>query len=225
LFLQKSCYTISNALLWGNCAAHFTQGSLCLNRSPRDEQLATVHFAIALIEMIPIIGQIVSLIEMVVARDFFAWQEKKGASNQLDPFRVTSQDVKNAQNFFQHLEKAGLFKEEEENRKNANILIEQLSLDTRFRQYKDLDSSYLDSIYRGWDEEKARQFQMIHINDIICFVYLKAREAHNTPTFSLLEMEKEDCFGKLEKGLYLKVKYENDPQPKESEIRLFGQKT
>jgi len=56
--LSGDDYTWKNALLWGNCRAHF-------NKAIASERLSdwVVHGAIALIELIPIIGQIIAIAE------------------------------------------------------------------------------------------------------------------------------------------------------------------
>lgn len=60
--LQYNQYTLCNALLWGNCCYHFNNvckdGGKCWN--------SVFHFTVAMIECIPLIGQIVSLAEFFI---------------------------------------------------------------------------------------------------------------------------------------------------------------
>ncbi len=58
--LDRADYTWKNALLWGNCWGHckkVTKGSLCSR---------VVHALIAFVELIPILGQIASIFEMII---------------------------------------------------------------------------------------------------------------------------------------------------------------
>ncbi len=58
--LKLEEYTWENALCWGNCQAHYkraAEGELCGR---------TVHFLIAAVELIPILGQIASIIEKIL---------------------------------------------------------------------------------------------------------------------------------------------------------------
>ena len=62
-FLPLQEYTISNALLWGNCQSHWHVFKAESNWSGK----TVVHVTLASIEALPVIGQFVSLIEMVAA--------------------------------------------------------------------------------------------------------------------------------------------------------------
>lgn len=63
--LTHDQYTISNALLWGNCSAH-AKRSCSGSLGGR-----VVHVIIAAVELIPLIGQIVSLFEMFLGTHFY----------------------------------------------------------------------------------------------------------------------------------------------------------
>lgn len=62
--LDRENYTLKNALLWGNCYGHYAKA--------KEGKLSSraVHLLIALIEFIPIIGQIASIFEMVMILQF-----------------------------------------------------------------------------------------------------------------------------------------------------------
>lgn len=55
-------YSAQNALLWGNCAAHFRKAC---SGNWRDHK---VHLLIAVVELLPIIGQIASIFEAIIVR-------------------------------------------------------------------------------------------------------------------------------------------------------------
>lgn len=59
--LQKEHYTWKNALLWGNCSAHYLQATMTNRYS---------HYVMALITAIPLISQVVSIFEKVVVSKF-----------------------------------------------------------------------------------------------------------------------------------------------------------
>ncbi len=61
VFLEKSEYNISNSLLWGNFSAHSKK---MFDRSRGDR---IIHFFIAALEILPVIGQITSLFETALA--------------------------------------------------------------------------------------------------------------------------------------------------------------
>lgn len=60
--LPQQNYTLSNALFLGNCQQHFYQ----IFNSSLSNKHKVVHLLIALIEFIPIIGQIISIFEKIV---------------------------------------------------------------------------------------------------------------------------------------------------------------
>ena len=65
--LDHQDYTIRNALTWGNCLAHYQKARVS-EESSYSQRIS--HGSIALIEAIPIIGQIISLFEMAIASPF-----------------------------------------------------------------------------------------------------------------------------------------------------------
>lgn len=60
--LDTNFYTVKNALLWGNCAEHFK------NAAHGNLGHRAVHYIIAFIEITPVISQIISLFEMIIAK-------------------------------------------------------------------------------------------------------------------------------------------------------------
>ena len=61
--LSVGNYTVLNALLWGNFSGH------CLKAEGESSwKLRVVHIAIAAIELLPVISQIVSLVELILAK-------------------------------------------------------------------------------------------------------------------------------------------------------------
>ncbi len=64
LDVQK--YTVCRALLWGNCAGHFKKAFGCEALSGGRR---FVHFLIAALEFIPVIGQIASLFERAIVKE------------------------------------------------------------------------------------------------------------------------------------------------------------
>jgi len=79
--LNKKDYTISNALLWGNCLAH------CQKASQGALGSRLVHVIITCLEALPIIGQIASLIEYLIVQ---AFSKKEGFS---PPFRSRTNNL------------------------------------------------------------------------------------------------------------------------------------
>ncbi len=63
--LPTPAYTLSNALSWGLCKSHFDQANLTSSKGIK-------HLSLALLETLPILSQIVSLIELVAVNIFQA---------------------------------------------------------------------------------------------------------------------------------------------------------
>lgn len=68
LALEKSDYTLKNALLWGNSIGHFKKA----NEGPwKDRVVQRIgHGVIGTIEFIPVLGQILSLVELATVKIF-----------------------------------------------------------------------------------------------------------------------------------------------------------
>ena len=64
LLLERSNYSLYNALVWGNCLNHAKQ---VWSPAPFTKQERLFHATLALVELIPIISQIISLFEMAIA--------------------------------------------------------------------------------------------------------------------------------------------------------------
>ena len=82
VLLSKDDYTLSNALLWGNCTHHFqrlSEDSFCNGRT-------IVDLTLFLLELPPIIGQIVSLFETFIAFSLL----RDGDSSELDDQNQTN---------------------------------------------------------------------------------------------------------------------------------------
>ena len=105
--LDKDKYTLSHALFWGNSKAQFNKASdTSLHWKGR-----VVHGLISFVEAIPIVGQIVSLIEYMCAKVILA-----------KPISIKTGDVPvaNVKNAEDHLKTLAKEKQEETYRPNIN---------------------------------------------------------------------------------------------------------
>lgn len=66
--LEFADYTVANALLWGNCAGHFQKA--CEGEWEGHKVEKIVHGVIAVVQFLPVISQIASLIELLVITCF-----------------------------------------------------------------------------------------------------------------------------------------------------------
>ena len=57
---MASIQTLKNALFWGNCWEHYQ----CFSKETMWNGKAIIHLSFAIVEAIPIIGQVISLAEM-----------------------------------------------------------------------------------------------------------------------------------------------------------------
>lgn len=81
--LARDDYSLKNVLLWGNCILH------CKKAGEGDWCGRIVHLLIAGVEIIPVIGQIASLFEMIIVTRFA--HSSSNANNELDRKRISAE--------------------------------------------------------------------------------------------------------------------------------------